>query len=221
MKRLISFLLILVMIVMLVGCNSGASDQTTTTTTTADCGSSNEPQKTELSRGKMEGDVYKNDYLGFQFKKPATWIYYTDEEIAQLLNFTVDSILNENFKETLENNPLIYDMMVVDLLTNTNIGVSYENLSKSFASNITEEQYILALKQQIANLPSMTAVFSDEIEKVKLGNTDFTRITCETTAYGVTMTQVYYLNKTDNYMCSVIVTLSGGYTIEEIEAMFK
>ena len=202
MKKFLALLLAIVMVTMVVGCVDNQ-------------------QKAELSRGKIEGDVYKNEFLGFEFTKPATWVYSTDEEIAAAMNIAVENILGENFKQAMENNPAIYDMMVVDTVTRTNINVVYENLKKSFASNITEEQYVEALKQQISSIEGMTVSFSDKLETVKLGETEFTKCVCTTTAYGVEMTQVYYLRNIDGYMVSVIVTVTSGYTVSDIEAMFK
>ena len=200
MKKIGALLLAIIMVLMLIACSG---------------------QKVELSRGTIEGDVYTNESLGFEFTKPASWVYATDEEIADSLNVAVDSLLGDNFKEALENNPAVYDMMVVDINTRTNINVVYENLRKSFATNITEEQYVDALKRQLSGVSGMTVSFSDELEKVTLGEGDFTKCVCNTTLSGINMTQVYYLCKIDGYMVSVIVTITSGYTVADIEAMFK
>ncbi len=200
MKKFLALLLAIIMVIMLAACNK---------------------QNAELSRGTIEGDVYKNESMGFEFIKPASWVYSTDEEIAAAMNLAVDNFFDDNFKEALENNPSIYDMMVVDMTTRTNINVGYENLKKTFATNITEEQYIEALKQQVSNVSGMTFSFSDELETVKLGDSEFTKCVCDTTANGVNMTQVYYLRKIDGYMTFVIVTITSGYTVADIEAMFQ
>ena len=62
---------------------------------------------------------------------------------------------------------------------------------------------------------------SDTYERVKLGNTEFLRTICTTTSMGVSMQQIYYVHKLDGYMGFVIVTIPSGYTVEQIEAMFK
>ncbi len=214
MKKILALLLAIVMMSMLVACGTDSPNGDVNDTGV-------ETQKAELSRGKIEGDIYKNEYLGFEFVKPSTWIYSTDEEIAAAMNIAVDNILGDKYREALENNPTVYDMMVVDMVTRSNISVMYENLKKTFASNITEEQYVEALKQQFAGVSGMTVTFPDKLEKVKLGDTEFTKCVCNTTAYGVSMTQVYYLRKVDGYMASVIVTLTNGYTVADVEAMFK
>lgn len=213
MKKVISLLLCAVMLVSFVGCaaNNATGDNST------DKGNNT---KVELSRGKIEGDVYKSEYLGLEFTKPSSWVYSTDEEIAASMNLGAD-MLGDKFKEAVEKNPSVYDMMVVDSLTRTNINISYENLAKSMSTNITEEQYIDAVKKQFASITSMSVKFSDKVEKVKLGEQEYTKITATTTASGVSMTQVYYVRKIDKYMSLVIATIVSGYTASDIEAMFK
>ena len=82
------------------------------------------------------------------------------------------------------------------------------------------EDYVEALKEQTANVSGMTMEFSDEIETVKLGEHEYSRVTCTTTLSGATMKQVYYLRKVGKYMCGVIVTITAKYTVSDIEAMF-
>ena len=112
-------------------------------------------------------------------------------------------------------------MMVIDKLTNANIIVGYENLKRSLSSNITEEQYIEMVKKQFSGVTSITVTFPSGTDKVKLGETTFTRVVCETTTSGVTMTQAYYVHKIGHYMGMIIVSIPSGYTVEEIEAMFS
>lgn len=204
MKKFLSLFLALVMMFLTVGCNLDSSDETT-----------------ELSRGTIEGDVYSNDYLDFQFTKPESWVYATDDEIAEAMSLGADLMLEENFKDALEDNVAVYDMMVVDTLTGSNISVGYENLAKTFATNITEDQYAEALQSQLENVSGMSVEFPDTYDTVKLGKTEFTRVLCTTTAYDITMTQIYYLHKIDGYMSYIIVTVLDGYDVVDVEAMFQ
>lgn len=207
MKKFISLLLAVVMLFLLVGCNSNPKPD--------------DPKKAELSRGKIDGDVYSNEFLGFKFTKPQSWVYSTDEEIAAAVNMGTEMFLGENFKEALDKSGSMYDMMVIDTLTRSNINVGYENLTKTFSSNITVEQYIEALKQQLSSVSGMKVSFPNKYDTVKLGETEFTRVVCSTTSYGTSFTQVFYLNKVDNYMGFVIATIQKGYTVSDIEALFE
>ena len=227
MKKIICFMLATVMALMLVGCSFTAilpdgdanKNDSEVDIPVGDKNAADESKKT-VSRGTFEGDVYKNDYLGFEFTKPESWMYYTDEEIAAVFNMSAEQ-MGEQFEKALENNVSLYDMMVVDMTTGTNINVGYENLVKTLATNITEAQYIEAMKKQLATVAGMTVEFPEESETAKLGDNEYTKCVCTTTVSGATMTQVYYLRKVDTYMASIIVTIVGGYTVEDIEAMFR
>ncbi len=205
MKKLLAIILALTALFLLVGCNTDtASDE-----------------KTEPTRGKIEGDVYTNEYLGFTFTKSDSWIYSTDEEIAALMNLGAEA-LGEKFAEALKNNPTIYDMMAIDTLTGSSVNIGYENLSKTFATNITVDQYVEVLKNQLSGMAASGIVvsFPDEHETVTFGDTEFTRVVCSTSMYGVTITQVYYLNKEDGFMRFIIVTAMDN-NFEQIEEMFE
>lgn len=200
MKKLMSLTLAVITVLMLVSCGSA---------------------KPEISRGVIEGDVYKSEYIGIEFTKPKSWIYSTDEEIAAALDMGAELLEEEKFKDSLENTNTVYDMMVKDSLTGTNINVGVENLARTLSTNATEEQYLDAAKNQLSQISSMQVTFPDEYDVVKLGDTEFTRAICKTKVQGISMTQVYYVRKIDGYMSFVIATITKGYTVEDIEAMFK
>lgn len=231
MKKIVTLCLALILGLLLVACNTPPENVTppeNETTPENETSPENEtqpenetPTKPELSRGTVENGVYQNEFLGVSFNKPASWVYSTEEEIAALVNLVADNLLNENLKETLENNPSIIDMMVVDSITRSNVNITYENLAKTLASNITIEQYIEAVKHQMSGMVGMTVTFTGEPETVKLGNVEFTRLLCDTTTNGVQMKQAIYLRKVEGYMISVSATVVSGYTVADIEAMFE
>ena len=228
MKKWVAILLALAVIWTLAGCNQAQSDDNETTGIkeseplgqTTGTVTDEVPEESALSRGTFDGAVYTNKYLGFQFEKPQSWVYSTDEEIAAMINMTVDNILGDNFKDALEKSPTVYDMMVVDTVTRSNINIGYENLFSSLSTNITIDQYAEAVKRQFSSIEGMTVTFPETYDTVKLGGSEFTRIVCTVTVDDVSMSQAYYLQKKDIYMAFVIVTVTPGCTLDEIEAMF-
>lgn len=218
MKKLLALLLAASLIALTTACsdNKGNGEDTKA----GDDTTVNSTEKVEFSRGTIDGDVYNNAFLGFKFTKPESWVYSTDEEIASAMGMGAEA-LGKDYKELLESNAAVFDMMVVDSLTGSNINVTYENLSKSFSTNITVEQYIDAVEQQLSGLADATFDISDEFETVTLGANEYTRVIMETTMYGIDMQEVYYLRKMDTYMSGIIVTIVDGYSIEDIEAMFE
>ena len=198
MKKIISLTLAIVILILASGCSPDF----------------------QMTRGKIEGNVYLNETLFFKFNKPDSWVYSTDEEIAAAINVGIDA-LSKDFKGTVDANLTTYDMMAVDSVTRANLSVGYENLEKSMASNITVEQYINAMKEQSKQLTGITIFFPDNYDAAKLGKDYFTKLVCTTVMRGVEITQVYYLRKVDKYMATIIVTLpKDSYTIRELEEMF-
>ena len=212
MKKLLALLLASIMVFLLFGCSSNDDDDKDKKT--------NDKGSVTLSRGEVDDDVYVNDFLGFTFNKPSSWVFYTDEQIASAVQSS-SSLLKVDLEEALEKSGSVFDMMVVDSVTNSNINVGYENLSKTLSKDTTVEQYIDALKSQLSSMTYMTVDFPDEYDTVKLGDSEFTRVVCHTSTYGVEMTQIYYLRKVDKYMCFVIATITSGYSVSSIEAMFE
>lgn len=207
MKRIISLLLSFLMLISLASCFMSPLEVGN--------------KKTVITRGTINNEVYVNDCMGIEFVRPATWVYSTDEEIATVIGVGVEMLGDKRFQAALDENYALYDMMVVDKITNTNIIVGYENLKMSLSTNITEEQYIESVRKQFDDVENMTVTFPYRTEKVKLGNTSFTRIVCDTVTNGVRMTQVFYAHKMNGYMGIVVVTMRGDYTVEDIEAMFR
>lgn len=202
MKKLLSIVLLITTLVSLVACGGSGK---------------------KLTRGTLDGNVYTNEYLGFTFTKPSGWIYATDEEIAETMNLGAELYLNDDFKKALDNSGSIYDMMVVDNSTGTNMSVGYENLARSFSTRITVEEYIDALEEQSKNLNGISIVFPDEYDTVTLGEKEYTRVICNVTSNGIKMQQIYYLVKVDKYMAFAILTVtsSSKYKMSDIEAMFN
>jgi len=198
MKKLLAILLTAVLVCMLAACGADAK---------------------KLTRGTVEGDVYTSEYSGLTFTKPASWVYSSDEDIAAATNLSAE-MYGEEFEKLLENNTTVYDMMAIDSLTGNNIIVSYENLSRSFASNITEEQYVEAMKKQFAEISYMTVTLDEKTEKVTLSGQEYLRAVALTEVSGITITQIYYLRNIDGCMNAIILTLMDDTTVSEIEALF-
>ena len=204
MKKFLVVILAMALALTAVGCQSGIS----------------------IARGTIEGDVYKNDVLGFEFTKPSDWKYYTDEEIAETINISKDLLNKKDLQKALEANPNVFDMMVADTQTGTNLNIGYEKLPSTFpkTDDGVVESYIDVLKEQLASVSSMKVTFPDEYDKAVLGESEFTKVVCKTVSSGIEMTQVFYLKEIPGHIAFIIVTVPGKYSpysVSHIEKMFK
>ena len=202
MKRILLLLLTVCMLGTMVGCGSKEKEKT-------------------ISRGTIEGNVYTSEFMGLSFTKPDSWVYSTDEEIAQVMNVGAEILERSEFEQKAAELATIYDMMVKDMLWGNNINISFENLVMSQASNITVEQYIETFKALMNQQAAMMNYEFAETEAVKLGELDFSKVAATGSYSGVSFDQYIYLRKEGTYMIVITISVFDGTEASEFEAMFQ
>lgn len=197
MKKVLSLLMLVVVLVTAVSCSAK-----------------------EITRGTVDGNVYKSDFTGITFTKPDSWTFSSDEEIAEVMEVAADELLDENYADTVADLTTVFDMMAVDASTGTNVNITYENLAKTGNEKLTADEYLDLTVEQLTSQTAMSTSLTKE-DKATLCGEEYIRATFTTSYSGVSMTQVYYLRKIDNYMVNIVVTLVGNTTIADVEAMFS
>ncbi len=173
----------------------------------------------KVQRGTIDGNVYKSEFSGITFTKPDSWVFASDEEIAETMNIGADMLDKNNFEKAVAEAATTFDMMVTDPATNSNVNISYENLEVTNNEDKTLEEYIdVALEQFKAQ--DIIEYEIGETEKVTLCGETYSRIITTASYNGVEMTQVYYMRKIDNIIVNVIVT-AVNTELSEIESMFS
>ncbi len=130
MKKILSLVLAIIMLVGLCSClgdnenDNVRGDIVTQTSSESESQPESEPQ---LSLGKTANNTYNNEFLGLSCTLPDEWTFYTDEEILQLNNLTAD-LVDEEIAKSLENANLIYDMYAMKT-DGSNININLEKLS--------------------------------------------------------------------------------------------
>lgn len=216
MKKIIALILALVVlstfIFVTTGCNKDDSSNNS---------SKVEQTKGVLARGVIDNNVYTNTFADFTFTKPDSWFYLSDDGIAEFVGYDPNLFDLNDIENVLSVNPVIYEMIVAgDSLYTNSILVSYENTMLSVERKVNEDEYIEILKGKFSNASNITYDIT-EIKDVTLGNTTFKRATLSLKAEGMSATQYYYIKAIDQYVVSVMVSLTSEYNIEDIEAMFS
>ncbi|MDO5133588.1 MAG: hypothetical protein Q4D81_11490 [Eubacteriales bacterium] len=67
------------------------------------------------TKGKVEGQVYTNEFFGIRVELPDSWIYSTDEDLAQLMQKTQSTLNNDDINDMLDSGSIFYDMMASQL----------------------------------------------------------------------------------------------------------
>lgn len=114
----------------------------------------------KFAHGKMDGNVYTSEFLGFKAEFADGWMLMTEDVLAQYNG--IDDMSDENVNKVLDTNAMSYEMMAAkDEVTNVNIVI--ENLNLTNGGNlISAEDYIDAV------LPNLEAQFKAAAENVEV-----------------------------------------------------
>ncbi len=174
----------------------------------------------KVARGTVTDKVYKNESLGITFTAPAGWTFYTDDQLAELMNITKDVFKDSELFDS-ESIASSIDFMAIDTATSNNVNLAVENLKRTASTKITVEEYLEKAKKQInEQMEGMTFTFSDG-GKSTLGGNEYTVLKANCTFNGVSLTQYLYIRKVGNYMITITATTNNGLASSNFEAMFS
>ena len=180
----------------------------------AACGSSPEPVMPE--RGVWNDNVYTNEYLGLEFTLPNNWTISTDEQLAALVNISADIL---EVPAGMIEGMALYDMMASGPL-GSSVMVMYERLLPATAG-ISEADYLaeLATELEMTGLGYSNFVFSDSTTRI--GSVGYHSLSAVLSMGGMEIVQYYFINRQDEFIRGIIVTLIGDDTLEDILANFN
>ena len=86
-------------------------------TTTPDTPDTDDPSQGGI-RGVITDSVYENKMLNLRIKLPSGWIFYNDEQIAEVNNITADMLSGTDAADFIGKNGQLMDMMITDVKGN-------------------------------------------------------------------------------------------------------
>lgn len=224
MRRTISTLLAAGMLVaLLVGCGQTASESAAPSSEAPAAASEATPEPSpsaeptpeptpteepaeEYTPGTRTDTDYTSETLGLRFTLTENMVMASDEEINALMGQAADLMYEdpETGEQVLDTTQLamVYEMMAVDVTTGGNVIIAAEKLP---LASMTEEQYVAAMEQQMAQT-TMSIDFGDP-SSVTLGSTEFLSLQYEADAGTGVMQQNMLLKKIGERM--MIITLSA------------
>lgn len=209
--KLLALIMGIIFAISLVGCAKADKDSTATDKPTEEPTAAptetNEPEAVLNVRGSWSDTVYTNTFLGLSYTLPEGWVAASDEEILDIMGLGAEVLGNEEaLQSALEKQQTVYDFMVQDSATGSNISISFENLSLTIGgSNFSEKDYANAVTSQLKALEELSYVVGD-VEEVIIGEKTFWVVPASVEYQGISMQQNYYLHKEGNFMCCIILT---------------
>ena len=174
-----------------------------------------------FSPGKMEENIYESPFIGLGCTLEDGWSFYTDEQIRELNNATLD-VVGEEYEELLNNAQLIYDMYAVSGNQADSINVTLEKVNNILLSSVSVED---VFKQ---NMPFLEGVFSDmgysdvqmEVITVTIDGKDFSGMSLCGEINGMMLYQKSIGIKCNGYLANIAVTSYGEDLTDALLAKF-
>lgn len=176
---------------------------------------------TNLMRGTITDNTYTNTSLGITLTLPDGWRFYSTSEIASVMNITKEILEDPDILDSTDISTFM-DFMAVDAKETNNINMSIENLATTGNQNLSDEELLAMLQEQVQQqLPSAQYTFSQSTT-VTLGNGQFLKTEAQCTYSGIRMSQYIYIRKLGNHAVAITATVTdSSLSSSDIEAMFS
>ena len=175
-----------------------------------------------FSRGVVENNTYKSEFLGVSAEFSEEWSFLSDEEINSLNSIT-EELLPEEINDKLENAEIIYDIEVTNASSGSSVGVNFENLRLLGSLMLDEKGY---LSSQIDGITEALGELNlsdikTEIVKVDFAGRDTYAIRIVATISEMNFYEYLVAVKEGEYMANISLAGVDEEELKETMALFK
>lgn len=220
MKKLLALLLACMLILAMAGCTSNtvddegsSSSRKPSTSESSDKTSSTESaEKGKYVRGLSTATGWNSEWLGLKYTPSSDYVMSSEADLLALIEQAGEALENAGMdSDSIDFSQLntVYEFMSVKTNGSNIIGL----VEKLSLSNMTEAQYVQALKAQFESI-NYQVTFT-ELTEYKIGNTTLYKTESNLTM-GATVKQMYLLKKIDDRMVSLILTETQDGDFEEM-----
>lgn len=169
---------------------------------------SDEEEQVEVESGTLEGNVYTNTSLGIQATIPEGFVFYTDEQMQEVLGTGAEMLEEANYNvNELEDSGTLYELMAETEDSSANLQIIIENPEVSIGRKLDIEQYASVLETNLKTAYQANGfdVESSSVTAENKNGLDFYVVKVSFAG----MTQEYHITEIDGYMVSFTVTFAG------------
>lgn len=178
-------------------------------------------EKRDLALGNIDGNTYKSDFIGIGCTLGDGWVFYTDEQIAEL-NGIRDSLLDDEYLEQMKKATVLYDMYAANQAQSSTINITLEKGTKLgvFMTDIDAvlTKSVDSLKSSFENMGG--ANFKYELRDVKIGDETFNGMDIYVEINGVPLYETMICIKSSEYLAYVCVASYVDNLSDEILGTF-
>lgn len=232
MKKYIAAFLSAVFMLSLCACDKPGTAQPSDESSVDSSASLNEDETAEMTTapasvfsdgkiiaGTIEENVFQNTSTGVRFKKPDSWVFLSEQEIADKFNIRASNLDRDIYENAVADMSIIYDMVAIDPDTSSTVVVAYENIALTYGKDISEEEYFESLRKQLKST-NMIIEIEDKIKNENLNGSSYKMMETTNTTSGYTIKQMYYVRSIGDYFCTIVINTVGEGQLSKIESMF-
>lgn len=173
--------------------------------------------------GSVSGGVYTNEFAGIGCTLDETWVFYTQEQLAEVNGFFVDGTSDEDMKQLMEDNRSVQDMQAASVDGLMTVSVMFQNMGLLFGSTMSAQEYAeLAAKQ----LPDEMSVYGLEDVTAAVTTAEFAgaerpAVVLTATVQDIPMYELMVCLKEGNYVyCVVLCSYTEDVTAEMAQLFY-
>ena len=124
----------------------------------------------EFSLGTVNNNVYENKFIGIGVDLGDEWIFYNEEQIQTVNNYTIQ-MAGEEFEEAMKKATIVYDMLALNINGVNSININLEKGNNDQIANLNIrsylEQVVPMVKDTYENMGFTNIVESYETLKIE------------------------------------------------------
>lgn len=229
MKKLFVLLLVLLVVMTFVACGSqenirgeqkvegSSSNEGVSNIESDDEVNSDE----EFSLGSVNGLTYENKFIGLGCSLDSEWTFYTDEQIKDLNNITLDAV-GEEVEEIIKASDIVYDMYTSRNNGLDSINVNLEKVNPVQLALINLEDYYLnAAPTLVKGLENMgLSNITYETGTITIDGQEFDCLNVEADIQGINFYETLFSVKCNGYLANISIGNTGENNIDDIIESF-
>lgn len=206
-------------IVFFTGCNVNAetlpSAQSTSVGSNAVASAVISDAEKQFSRGEWQGQTFVSDFLTIAFEIPQGWRILSDDEMN---DYNGTALLDLDNNRALEDQSMVWDMMVTSQTAGTNVSIAYENLVLTGKETMDAAQYLQETKDTLTQQYETMSFTcnSTSIENLYINDRAYNALILAMKNEGVTMERTLLTRRIGDHMALITITTTGEFTLGEV-----
>ena len=180
-------------------------------------GSPADNTKSGYQKGTVTDTSFSSEYLNLRFEVPQGYIMAANEDLDALLQFGSDIVFADTDQKIIDYAManIVYEMMASSQNGLPNVQVFVEKLR---LRNMTVDQYMDALKQQLSGLDGFNYSFED-VKTTQFVGESYSMLSSVMQSGGMEIKQEYRFRKEDDRIICIIVTFNEETIAEKDELL--